>query len=67
MWGLAPGAVASPEDVATVGDDDRVVVRLDRLPTWLDPAVADDPAAIDGRYAAIRGVDLRRHVIGGDR
>jgi len=66
-WGLPPVALADAGDVATLPDDDLAVVRLDRLPLWLDPAVAEDSVAVNGRYAAIRGVDLRQHVIGGDR
>ena len=60
-------ALADAGDVATLPDDDLAVVRLDRLPLWLDSAVAEDSVTVNGRYAAIRGVDLRRHVIGGDR
>ena len=66
-WDLPTVALADAGDVATLPDDDLAVVRLDRLPIWLGPAVAEDSVAIKGRYAAIRGVDLRRHVIGGDR
>jgi len=66
-WGLPTVALAEAGDVATLPDDDLAVVRLDRLPIWLDPAVAEDSVAVDGRYAVIRGVDLRRHLIGGDR
>ena len=66
-WGLPPVALVDAGDVATLSDDDLAVVRLDRLPAWLDPAVAGNSVAVNGRYAAIRGVDLRRHVIGSDR
>jgi len=62
-WGLAPGAVASPEDVATVGDDDRVVVRLDRLPAFVSRSVADEALAIRGTYAVVTGDALRRHLL----
>jgi len=63
MWGLAPGAVASPEDVATVGDDDRVVVRLDRLPAFVGRSVADEALAVRGTYAVVTGAALRRHLL----
>ena len=62
-WRLAPGAVASPEDVATVGDDDRVVVRLDRLPAFVGRSVADEALAVRGTYAVVTGAALRRHLI----
>jgi len=62
-WGLAPSAVASPEDVATVGDDDRVVVRLDRLPAFVDRSVADEVLAVRGTYAVVTGAALRRHLL----
>jgi len=62
-WGLAPGAVASPEDVVTVGDDDRVVVRLDRLPAFVDRSVADEALAVRGTYAVVTGAALRRHLL----
>jgi len=62
-WGLAPGAVASPKDVATVGDDDRVVVRLDRLPAFVDRSVADEALAVRGTYAVVTGSALRRHLL----
>jgi len=63
VWGLAPGAVASPEDVATVGDDDRVVVRLDRLPAFVGRSVADEALAVRGTYAVVTGAALRRHLL----
>jgi len=62
-WGLEPSAVASPEDVATVGDDDRVVVRLDRLPAFVDRSVADEVLAVRGTYAVVTGAALRRHLL----
>ena len=62
-WGLVPGAVASREDVATVGDDDRVVVRLDRLPAFVDRSVADEALAVRGTYAVVTGAALRRHLL----
>ena len=62
-WGLAPAAVASPEDVATVGDDDRVVVRLDRLPAFVGRSVADEALAVRGTYAVVTGAALRRHLL----
>ena len=62
-WRLAPGAVASPEDVATVGDDDRVVMRLDRLPAFVDRSVADEALAVRGTYAVVTGAALRRHLL----
>ena len=62
-WGLEPSAVGSPEDVATVGDHDRVVVRLDRLPAFLDGSVGDDALAVRGNYAVVTGVVLRRHLL----
>jgi len=62
-WALAPGAVASPEDVATVGDDDRVVVRLDRLPAFVGRSVADEALAVRGTYAVVTGAALRRHLL----
>ena len=62
-WGLEPSAVASLEDVATVGDDDRVVVRLDRLPAFVDRSVADEVLAVRGTYAVVTGAALRRHLL----
>ena len=61
-WGLPPGAVASPGDVATVTDDDRVVIHLDRLPAFLDGSVGDDALAVRGNYAVVTGADLRNHL-----
>ena len=66
-WRLRPAALVDAGTVATVPDDDLVVVRLDRLPGWLDTAVTDYAVAVDGNYAALRGVDLRRHTTGDDR
>ena len=66
-WRLPPAALVDAGGVATVPDDDLVVVRLDRLPGWLDTAVTDYAVAVDGNYAAVRGVDLRRHTTGDDR
>ena len=63
VWGLAPGAVASPEDVATVGDGDRVVIRLDRLPAFVGRSVADEALAVRGTYAVVTGAALRRHLL----
>jgi len=62
-WELAPVAVASLEDVATVGDEDRVIVRLDRLPAFVDRSVVDEAVAIRGTYAVVTGVALRRHLL----
>jgi hypothetical protein len=62
-WGLAPAAVASSEDVATVGDDDRVVVRLDRLPAFVGRSVVDEALAVRGTYAVVTGAALRRHLL----
>jgi hypothetical protein len=62
-WGLAPSVVASPDDVATVADSDRVVIRLDLLPAFLDGSVGEDALAIRGTYAVVTGVDLRRHLL----
>ena len=62
-WGLEPSAVASMEDLATVGDDDRVVVRLDRLPAFVDRSVADEVLAVRGTYAVVAGAVLRRHLL----
>ena len=62
-WGLPPGAVASPDDVATVADGDRVVIRLDRLPAFLEGSVGDDALAVRGNYAVVTGADLRSHLL----
>jgi hypothetical protein len=62
-WGLPPGAVASPDDVASVADGDRVVIRLDRLPAFLDGPVGDGALAISGTYAVVTGADLRSHLL----
>ena len=62
-WGLEPSVVASPEDMATVGDDDRVVVRLDHLPAFVDGSVADEVLAVRGTYAVVTGAVLRRHLL----
>ena len=66
-WQLPPVALVNALGVATVPDDDLAVVHLDRLPAWLDPAVADHAVAVDGRYAAVRGADLRRYATGDER
>jgi hypothetical protein len=62
-WGLPTGAVASPDGVATVADDDRVVIRLDRLPAFLDGSVGDDALAVRGSYAVVTGSELRSHLL----
>jgi len=62
-WGLPTGAVASPDGVATVADDDRVVIRLDRLPAFLDGSVGDDALAVRGSYAVVTGSELRNHLL----
>ena len=66
-WELPPAALVDTSGVATVPDNDLAVVRLDRLPAWLDPAVADHAVAVDGRYAVVRGAALRRHITGDAR
>ena len=62
-WSLPTGAVASSAGVATVADDDRVVIRLDRLPAFLDGSVGDDALAVRGTYAVVTGADLRSHLL----
>jgi hypothetical protein len=62
-WSLPTGAVASSADVATVADDDRVVIRLDRLPAFLDGSVGDDALAVRGSYAVVTGSELRNHLL----
>ena len=61
-WGLPPGALATRADVATVSDGDRVVLRLDRLPAFVNRSVADDALAVRAPYAVVTGADLRRHL-----
>jgi len=63
VWGLPTGVVASPDGVATVADDDRVVIRLDRLPTFLDGSVGEDALAVRGTYAVVTGSELRSHLL----
>jgi len=62
-WGLPPGAVADRDDVATVADRDRVVVRLDRLPAFLEGTVGDDALAVRGTYAVVTGAQLRSNLV----
>ena len=66
-WRLPPVALVDAEAIDTLPDDDLVVVRLDRLPAWLDQEVVHDVSAVDGRYAVIDGANLRRHATGVDR
>ena len=63
VWGLPTGVVASPDGVATVADDDRVVIRLDRLPAFLDGSVGEDALAVRGSYAVVTGRELRHHLL----
>ena len=44
--------------VDVVPPGDLVLGRLDRLPHWLDPTVAEAAVAVDGRYALFRAADL---------
>ncbi|MDE0750588.1 MAG: hypothetical protein OSB37_11465 [Acidimicrobiales bacterium] len=46
-----------------VGDHDRVVVRLDRLPAFEDRSVDDEALAVRGTYVVVTGVALRRHLL----
>jgi hypothetical protein len=62
-WGLELSAVGSREAVVTVGDYDRVVVRLNRLPAFVDRSVADEALAVRGTYVVVTGVALRRHLL----
>ena len=62
-WRLPTAAVVSPGDVASVADHDRVVIRLDRLPAFLDGSVGEDALAVRGNYAVVTGADLRSHLI----
>jgi len=66
-WGLPPAALVDFGGITTLPDGDVVVVRLDRLPAWVAPTVADHVAVRRGRYATVTGADLRRHTIGADR
>ena len=50
-WDL-PVLEIGPPDLSTVPEDDLVLLRLDRMPTWIDRAPI--PVATDGRYALIR-------------
>ena len=63
-WGLPPLPVATAGDLATVPDDDLVVVRLDRLPGFMAGVVVGDYTAVRGDYGLIAAGDLRRHVVG---
>jgi hypothetical protein len=56
--------VATADDLASVPDDDLVVVRLDRLPGFLGGDVVDRAAEVSGGYGVVTGADLRRHVVG---
>jgi hypothetical protein len=49
--------------VVIVGDHDRVVVRLDRLPAFEDRSVDDEALAVRGTYVVVTGVALRRHLL----
>jgi hypothetical protein len=62
-WRLPTSVVASLDDVATVADDDRVVIRLDRLPAFLDGSVGDDALNVRGSYAVVTGRELRNHLL----
>ena len=62
-WDLPPSVVATVDDLATVPGDDRVVVRLDRLPAFVDRSVADEALAVRGTYAVVTGAALRRHLL----
>ena len=66
-WELPPAALVGARDLATVSDDALVVLRLDRLPVWLDPRVTAEAHAVAGRYAAVRGDHLRLYELGVDR
>ena len=66
-WRLPPVALVDAEAIGTLPDDDLVVVRLDRLPAWLDQEVVNDVSAVDGRYAVIDGAKLHRHATRVDR
>ncbi|MEE2767733.1 MAG: hypothetical protein VX833_00790 [Actinomycetota bacterium] len=66
-WELPPAALAGVGELATVPDDDLVVLRLDRLPAWLDPAVIAEAHAVAGRYVVVRGDHLRLYKLGVDR
>ena len=63
-WGLPPAAVATADVLAGVPDDDLVVVRFERLPTFLVGDVAGHATEAVGGYGVVTGADLRRHVIG---
>lgn len=67
-WGLPPGAVATAGDLAAVPDADLVLVRLDRLPGFVAEGaaagLAEGAVAVEGRYGAVTGAQLRRHVVG---
>lgn len=58
-WDLPPRGI-SLDLVATADPDDLVVLRLDRLPTWLPPAPIERSAVErDGRYVLVRMADVR--------
>lgn len=51
-WDLEPVEV-TPNALTGVPDGDLVLVRTDRLPQWLSPALVDAAVAADGRYALV--------------
>ena len=53
-WNL-PAVEVGPEDIEVVGEEDLVLVRLDRAPQWIEKPV---PVVKKGRYALVTGASL---------
>ncbi len=55
-----PAHTLEAELLDGVQPTDLVVIRVDRIPEWLTPDVADNPLAAKGNYALVTGDNLPR-------
>lgn len=63
-WDLSTMSIASAKDLATVPPNDIVLLRIDRIPDWLDSEIEFALENREGNYATIRASAMQKYVDG---